>query len=332
MGQRIKSEETSDGKTQVTLFLMSGMMEFARLSGDMVQFHTLGLDLSGSLTATGGVGAVLSSTNFAMDFKQRDSINYLYDGNGNTISACDDKGEISAKLIYAPFGEIIEHTNVVPFSFSTKSNDSSGLFYYGYRLYSPDLGRWLSRDPIGENGGSPLYIFGNNSPINHYDIVGLSMADCANVLAASASNSAVMHLQIDYVKNEWLGLGSPAYCLTGISCTECCEGGHRGGYYPIPGTIELCAANKIDGNRSESAIQQTLVHELTHAQDSCRSITFWCESCMINEKRAYWIAFQCGNNTDCTTAAWASCKDRITCWLKSKEDYINIGNPETIPR
>ncbi|WP_425606517.1 RHS repeat-associated core domain-containing protein [Prosthecobacter fusiformis] len=27
---------------------------------------------------------------------------------------------------------------------------SSGYYNYGYRYYSPELGRWLSRDPIGE--------------------------------------------------------------------------------------------------------------------------------------------------------------------------------------
>ena len=30
----------------------------------------------------------------------------------------------------------------------------SGLVYYGFRYYSPSLGRFLNRDPIGEMGGS----------------------------------------------------------------------------------------------------------------------------------------------------------------------------------
>ncbi len=39
------------------------------------------------------------------------------------------------------------------FGFSTKYTDTefdSPLYYYGYRYYSPELGRWLSRDPINE--------------------------------------------------------------------------------------------------------------------------------------------------------------------------------------
>jgi len=53
------------------------------------------------------------------------------------------------------------------------SNPSSGLYYYGFRYYSPNLGRWLSRDPIGERESLNLYGFVNNIPINKYDILGL---------------------------------------------------------------------------------------------------------------------------------------------------------------
>ena len=31
-------------------------------------------------------------------------------------------------------------------------DDSTDWYYYGFRYYSPDLGRWISRDPIGEWG------------------------------------------------------------------------------------------------------------------------------------------------------------------------------------
>jgi RHS repeat-associated protein len=39
------------------------------------------------------------------------------------------------------------------FWFSTKYLDhETGNYYYGYRYYSPSLGRFPSRDPIGEQG------------------------------------------------------------------------------------------------------------------------------------------------------------------------------------
>ena len=45
-----------------------------------------------------------------------------------------------------------------PFRFSSEYYDSElDLVYYNYRHYSPSLGRFLSRDPIEEQGGLNLY-------------------------------------------------------------------------------------------------------------------------------------------------------------------------------
>jgi uncharacterized protein RhaS with RHS repeats len=50
----------------------------------------------------------------------------------------------------------------------------SGFNYYGYRFYDPGAGRWLSRDPIGEEGGVNLYGMVGNDAVNDFDIDGLS--------------------------------------------------------------------------------------------------------------------------------------------------------------
>ena len=49
--------------------------------------------------------------------------------------------------------------------------------YSGYRYYDPVTGRWPSRDPIGENGGVNLYVFGINNPNAYVDILGLDPMD-----------------------------------------------------------------------------------------------------------------------------------------------------------
>ncbi len=43
----------------------------------------------------------------------------------------------------------------------------------GYRYYSPELGRWVNRDPIGERGGLALYSFTANRPLCRHDYLGL---------------------------------------------------------------------------------------------------------------------------------------------------------------
>jgi len=62
------------------------------------------------------------------------------------------------------------------FWFSTKYLDEeTGLYYYGYRYYSPRIGRWLSRDPIEEEGGVALYNLCWNNPVISCDACGLKI-------------------------------------------------------------------------------------------------------------------------------------------------------------
>ena len=44
----------------------------------------------------------------------------------------------------------------------------------GLRFYNPGLGRWISRDPIGEEGGVALFAFVGNSPSSAFDPDGRS--------------------------------------------------------------------------------------------------------------------------------------------------------------
>jgi len=55
----------------------------------------------------------------------------------------------------------------------THNGDSSGVVS-GYRYYSPELGRWINRDPIEEWGGLNLYSFVFNRPSFDWDLLGLT--------------------------------------------------------------------------------------------------------------------------------------------------------------
>lgn len=41
-------------------------------------------------------------------------------------------------------------------------------------FYNPSTGRWLTRDPAGENGGKNLYGFVGNAPTQRFDFLGLN--------------------------------------------------------------------------------------------------------------------------------------------------------------
>jgi RHS repeat-associated protein len=50
---------------------------------------------------------------------------------------------------------------------------ATGLYYNMYRYYRPDLGRYLTPDPIGPAGGTNLYSYAGQNPINYTDPYGL---------------------------------------------------------------------------------------------------------------------------------------------------------------
>jgi RHS repeat-associated protein len=43
----------------------------------------------------------------------------------------------------------------------------------GHRFYSPEISRWLSRDPLLSEDGPRLYSFVGNSPVDYVDLLGL---------------------------------------------------------------------------------------------------------------------------------------------------------------
>jgi RHS repeat-associated protein len=87
-------------------------------------------------------------------------------------------GEFLAQYQFDPYGNTIsEISNPAisnPFKFSTKYLDAeTGLYYYGFRYYQPETGRWAaSRDPMGEKGGISLYAFCHNNGANKCDKLG----------------------------------------------------------------------------------------------------------------------------------------------------------------
>ena len=113
-----------------------------------------------------------------------DGVFYLpcYDHNGNIVAYVSEAGDIAAQFVYDPYGHVIEQygaqASQFSFGFSTKVHDREiSLVSYQRRFYSPDLGRWLNRDPLEEQGGENLYEFSGNGPPLYFDGLGLSFWD-----------------------------------------------------------------------------------------------------------------------------------------------------------
>ena len=139
---------------------------------------TWGLDLSQSLQGAGDVGGLLCVTTRNPELGTRNAYYATYDANGNISEYLDNNGAVVAHYEYSPFGKltVADGAKAADFDhrFSTKFFDTeTSLYYYGLRYYSPELGRWVNRDPIGERGGVNLHCFVWNSPLFWIDSLGL---------------------------------------------------------------------------------------------------------------------------------------------------------------
>ena len=132
-----------------------------------------GNDLSGTVQGAGGVGGLLYLT--------VDGAVYIpcYDNNGNIMRYLDISGNVVAEYTYDAFGRTILQSgtlaDVFRHRFSSKYFDmETGLYYYGYRFYGPKLKRWLTYDPLAEDGGLNLYAFCENAGSFRFDRLGLA--------------------------------------------------------------------------------------------------------------------------------------------------------------
>jgi len=145
--------KTAGGTT--THYLYNGWNCIAEYQGNTLsKTLTWGSDLSGSMQGAGGVGGLLATT----DHSAAGIPSYYptYDGNGNVSEYLDSSGTNVAHFEYDAFGNVNASTGAIAdfdIRFSTKKRDEeSGLYYYGYRYYDPQTGRWPSRDPLEEYG------------------------------------------------------------------------------------------------------------------------------------------------------------------------------------
>ncbi len=113
-----------------------------------------------------------------------------YDLTKNICEVFGSGGYIRTAYSYAPFGAVSASGDVTqPFQWSSEVYDSElDLVYYNYRHYSPSLGRFLSRDPIEEQGGLNLYAFVGNRQ-GAIDLLGESFSGWVYCLAKCIENN-----------------------------------------------------------------------------------------------------------------------------------------------
>ncbi|HEY5911439.1 MAG TPA: RHS repeat-associated core domain-containing protein [Verrucomicrobiae bacterium] len=152
------------------------LAELNATNNAIIRSYVWGLDLSGSLQGAGGVSGLLKVT---YNGPSTTTCFAACDGNGNILGLIKaDDATVVARYEYGPFGEVLRQTGPMakanPFRFSTKYQDEeTDVLYYGHRYYNADTGRWLNRDPLGEQKEPNLFGFLGNGPPSSIDYLGL---------------------------------------------------------------------------------------------------------------------------------------------------------------
>ena len=122
---------------------------------------------------------VLSMTRWEANGTQvKEHLYCMHDAMKNVTSLFGEARGRRALYEYRPYGGLLTSEGNMAqenkFRFSCEyMDDELGLIYYNYRHLNPRDGRWISRDPIMEQGGWNLFAFVGNKIFNQADILGL---------------------------------------------------------------------------------------------------------------------------------------------------------------
>ncbi|GIV20399.1 MAG: hypothetical protein KatS3mg023_2150 [Armatimonadota bacterium] len=164
---------------------------------------------------------------------------YQFDPQGNAVHIMDNSRTVLANLAYDAWGQLMSGSNPTPYGYKAQwgyyTDVESGILLLTHRYLDPATGRFLTRDPIGLEGGMNLYAYVGNDIINLRDPTGLSVRLCWRPVCGAAPDPAFCHWYLSTDK-----CGCPGYGPGGVyfDCKQ-----HAGGYgkgwpkcQPVPTT------------------------------------------------------------------------------------------------
>ncbi|CAM1364292.1 RHS repeat-associated core domain-containing protein [Tenacibaculum xiamenense] len=154
-----RREKTVNGTTQrfvLDILGLSNVLAETDEQGNYQNYYVYGLGLVSRIDAS-------NTTHYYHD-----------DFRGSTIAMTDDSEAITHKYAYDDFGKVtqIEEANFNPYRYVGKYGiqyEDEDLYFMRARYYNPDVGRFLTEDPIWATN---LYPYAGNNPVMNVDVNG----------------------------------------------------------------------------------------------------------------------------------------------------------------
>ncbi|MEU0127683.1 RHS repeat-associated core domain-containing protein [Streptomyces sp. NPDC006289] len=251
---------TVAGKTYAGQYGSTDQSERIKL-GD-TYFHNGPIGLAG--TSTAGVDTGFNrEPGGTLNSMTRGGKNYYYltDALGSVVAMADEAGTKVNSYGYSPRGVsrgTTTETVPQPYRFTGGYQDPTGLYHFAARYYDPNIGRFTSPDPSGQEKNPYLYAEGD--PVNRIDPDGLlSLSGVADALGPIGDvGTGITHLAQGDTQALWgdvagalAGGFAGALCGAAVAATAAPTlGGSLGasvGCYAISWSAGQIASNAVSG-------------------------------------------------------------------------------------
>jgi RHS repeat-associated protein len=134
---------------------------------------------------------------------------YLADHLGSIVQETSAAASVTLTRQYDAWGNLPLGSGTAGYAFTGREWDAeASLYYYRARYYDPKLGRFISEDPIGFDGGSNFYVYALNDPVNLLDPSGLCPTSCSVTVRCRP----VGHWPTGLVAGISVGVVIPQHC------------------------------------------------------------------------------------------------------------------------
>jgi RHS repeat-associated protein len=168
----------------------------------------LELDSNGNVTAFnvwGMIGLLSRRTGTT-------SVYNTFDPQGSVVQRLDGNQNILSTSAYDAWGNPLVPKQNDPFGYNAQwryyTDNETGLILLTHRYYDPTQGRFLTRDPIGYEGGVNLYGYVKSNPITYYDREGYW--SCKNPTPGKFFQNCPI---VDRVVHWWWCYGCKSSCV-----------------------------------------------------------------------------------------------------------------------
>ncbi|WP_435807822.1 RHS repeat-associated core domain-containing protein [Streptomyces parvulus] len=182
---------------------------------------------------------------------------YLTDALGSVVALADETGTKVNTYAYSPRGVQRSTTSEQvpqPYRFAGGYQDPTGLYHYEARYYDPNIGRFTSPDPSGQEKNPYLYAEGD--PVNRIDPTGLlSFGDVADALTPMGDVKTAIEFGGAIKEGQWGEAAAISFGWAfGEAVTTACVAGATLGGGPVVGAaaaVPCAVGGDAAGNFAE---------------------------------------------------------------------------------